>query len=122
MLPGFGGCSLDSESASLPSSPNHCSNDLSFKKDSEGVKEARLGGAKRKGGMEKERENGKEGAKRKERREEKNLRAGSERRKKEEKERRGGQMKEGKAERGEVDRKKGEAESNEVPCAKFFWG
>ena len=32
-------------------------------------------------------------------------------------------MKEGKAERGgEVDGKRGEAESNEVPCAKFFWG
>ena len=64
------------------------------------MKEARLGGAKRKGRMEKERENGKEGAKRKERREEKNLRGGSERRKKEETERRGGQMKEGTEERG----------------------
>ena len=32
-------------------------------------------------------------------------------------------MKEGKAERGgEVDGKRGEAESNEVPCAKFFLG
>ena len=32
-------------------------------------------------------------------------------------------MEEGKAERGgEVDWKRGEAESNEVPCAKFFWG